>query len=129
MLVGIDWGSEEHEVAVLEDSGERKERFAVKHSRKGLDKLIGKLSRYGPASELWVALERKEGRLDRLLEAGHPVVMVKPNAIKEWRKSEAGSGAKSDRGDAEIIADYLRLCRHRLSPLQPFATRPRRSGR
>jgi len=122
VLVGIDWGSEEHEVAVLEDSGERKERFAVKHSRKGLDKLIAKLSRYGPASELWVALERKEGRLvDRLLEAGHPVVMIKPNAIKEWRKSEVVSGAKSDRGDAEIIADYLRLCRHRLSPLQPFS--------
>ena len=122
MQVGIDWGSEQHEVAVLEDSGEPKERFAVKHSRKGLDKLIAELSHYGPASETWVAIERKEGRLvDRLLEAGHPVVMVKPDAIRQWRKSEAGSGAKSDRGDAEIIADYLRLCRHRLSPLEPFS--------
>ena len=91
-----------------------------------MDKLIAKLSRYGPASELRVALERKEGRLvDRLLEAGHPVVMVKPNAIREWRKSEASSGAKSDRGDAEIIADYLTLCRHRLSPLQPFGDKTR----
>lgn len=121
MLAGIDWGSEQHEVAVLEDSGERKKRFTVSHSQKGFDQLIERLSRYGPAAELWVAIERKDGLLiDRLLEAGHPVVMVKPNAIRHYRKAEVGSGAKSDKGDAELIADYLRLNRHRLSPLSPL---------
>jgi len=32
-----------------------------------------------------VAIERPDGRLlDLLLEAGHPVVPVEPNAIKTW---------------------------------------------
>jgi hypothetical protein len=36
-----------------------------------------------------VAIERPDGRLvDRLLEAGHPVVPVQPNAIKAWRDAE-----------------------------------------
>ncbi|MGH9037116.1 MAG: IS110 family transposase, partial [Acidimicrobiia bacterium] len=66
------------------------------------------------------------GRLvDRLLEAGHPVVPVSPNAIKAWRESEVVSGAKSDPGDAEVIAEYLRLRGHRLKALQPFSDETR----
>jgi hypothetical protein len=48
------------------------------------------------------ALERPAGRLvDALLEAGHAVVPVKPNAIKTWCEAEVLCGAKSDPGDAE----------------------------
>jgi hypothetical protein len=42
------------------------------------------------------------------------VVRVKPNAIKAWREGEVLSGAESDEGDAELIAEYLRLRHHRL---------------
>jgi transposase len=56
-----------------------------------------------------------------LLEAGHPVVPVKPNAIKTWRESETGSGAKSDTADAETIADYLRCRAHRLTVAVPYS--------
>ena len=57
-----------------------------------------------------VAIERPDGRLvDALLEAGIPVLPVKPNAIKTWREAEVLSGAKSDPGDAHVIADYLRV--------------------
>jgi hypothetical protein len=34
------------------------------------------------------------------------VVAVKTTAIKAWRESEVPSGAKSDPGDADVIADY-----------------------
>jgi hypothetical protein len=57
-----------------------------------------------------IAIERPNGRLvDVLLEAGHPVVPVCPNAIKAWRDGEVMSGAKSDADDAALIAEYLRL--------------------
>jgi transposase len=49
------------------------------------------------------------------------VFPVKTNAIKAWRESEVVSGAKSDAGDAEVIADYLRIRRHRLRALDPFS--------
>ena len=69
-----------------------------------------------------VAIERPDGRLvDTLLEAGHPVVPVSPNAIKSWREGEVLSGAKSDPGDAMVIAEYLRLRCHRLRPATPFS--------
>jgi transposase len=58
--------------------------------------------------------------VDLLLEAGHPVVPVKPNAIKAWRDGEVLSGAKSDAGDAAVIAEYLRLRYHRLAPAVPY---------
>jgi transposase len=69
-----------------------------------------------------VAIERPAGRLvDALLEAGHPVVPVKPNAIKAWRDAEVLSGAKSDEADAEVIAEYLRLRAHKLRPATPYS--------
>ena len=59
--------------------------------------------------------------MDLLLEAGHPVVPVSPNAIKTWREGEVLSGAKSDAGDAAVIAEYLRLRYHRLQPAAPYS--------
>ena len=87
-----------------------------------------------------VAIERPNGRLvDLLLEAGHPVVPVSPNAIKTWRDGEVLSGAKSDAGDAAVIAEYLRLRAHRLRAAAPYCdadlgaahrrAHPRRPGR
>ena len=69
-----------------------------------------------------VAIERPNGRLvDLLLEAGHPVVPVSPNAIKAWRDGEVLSGAKSDAGDAAVIAEYLRLRAHKLKAAAPYS--------
>lgn len=112
-FVGIDWASTTHAVCVLDATGQRVAAFTVAHSADGLAGLVRRLARLGEPDTLPIAIERPDGRLvDTLLEAGHPVVPVKPNAIKSWRESEAGSGAKSDAGDAEVIADYL-LCRQR----------------
>ena len=60
-----------------------------------------------------------------LLEAGHPVVPVSPNAIKTWREGEVLSGAKSDAGDAAVIAEYLRLRHHRLRVAAPYSDQTR----
>jgi transposase len=122
MLAGIDWGSEEHAVCVLDEGGRAVDRFTVAHSAEGFEELTARLGRHGDPSEVPVAIERPDGRLvDRLLETGHPVVPVKTNAIKAWREAEVLSGAKSDPGDAEVIADYLRQRRGRLRELQPFS--------
>ena len=114
--VGIDWASQEHAVCVLGTDGRKAKAFPVAHSRDGLKGLVKNLSQLGAASRVPVAVERPDGRLvDALLEAGHPVVPVSPNAIKAWRESEVVSGAKDDPGDAEVIAEYLRLRSHKLT--------------
>jgi len=47
--------------------------------------------------------------------------LVSPNAIKTWRDGEVVSGAKSDAGDALVIAEYLRLRQHKLRIAVPFS--------
>jgi transposase len=126
MFCGIDWASERHAVCVLDDAGTTISTFQVAHSADGLEQLVARLCRLGDPAGLPVAIERPDGRLvDRLLEAGHPVVPVQANTIKTWRDAEVLSGAKSDPGDAAVIAEYLRLRRHRLRSLQPFSPQTR----
>jgi transposase len=121
-FVGIDWAAATHAVCVLDAAGEKIAAFTVEHSAAGLAALVRLLARFGDPDTMPIALERPDGRLvDVLLEAGHPVVPVKPNAIKTWRESEAGSGAKSDPGDAEVIADYLRCRQRRLTIAAPYS--------
>jgi transposase len=126
MFVGIDWAAEEHAVCVLDTAGRVIDRFTIEHSADGFERLLRRLGQRADPAELPVAIERPDGRLvDRLLEAGHPVVPVKTTAIKAWREAEVGSGAKSDPGDAKVIADYLRLRRADLRELRPFSAETR----
>jgi transposase len=126
MYVGIDWASTEHAICIVEANGRVVDRFTIGHSATGFDRLIARLARHAEPATLPVAIERPDGRLvDRLLEAGHPVVPVKTTAIKAWREAEVGSGAKSDPGDAQVIADYLRLRDRDLRRLTPFSDETR----
>jgi transposase len=122
-FVGIDWASEEHAVHVMGPTGRKVKAFIIKHSREGFTRLVERLAKVGGiASSMPVAIERPDGRLvDALLAAGHPVVPVSPNAIKVWRDGEVVSGAKSDAGDAEVIAEFLRMRQHKLRVLLPFS--------
>ena len=122
VYVGLDWAAEIHAVCVLDHAGRRLASFTVEHSRDGISSLIARLAKYGDPADIQVGIERPTGRLvDLLLEAGHPVVPVSPNAIKTWREGEVVSGAKSDAGDAAVIAEYLRLRQHRLRPVAPYS--------
>ncbi len=126
MFAGIDWASEEHAVCIVDEAGRLVDRFAIEHSADGFERLVRRLAERAQPAELPVAIERPDGRLiDRLLEAGHPVVPVKTTAIKAWREAEIASGAKSDPGDARVIAEYLRARHHQLRALRPFSEQTR----
>jgi transposase len=56
-----------------------------------------------------------------LLDAGYRVVPVHPNALKASRPRYTAAGAKSDPGDAFILADLLRTDGHRLRALRPLS--------
>lgn len=123
VFVGIDWASADHAVCVLDQSGRQLAAFTTEHTAEGIAALVRRLSKLvtDPA-DAPIAIERPNGRLvDLLLEAGHPVIPVSPNAIKTWREGEVLSGAKSDAGDARVIAEYLRLRMHRLAPVTPYS--------
>jgi len=121
-FVGLDWAADSHAVCVIDTEGRPLARFSVEHSADGIALLIRRLAKFGDPLDLPVGIERPDGRLvDLLLEAGHPVVPVSPNAIKTWREGEVLSGAKSDAADAAVIAEYLRLRQHRLTAATPYS--------
>jgi transposase len=86
-FTGMDWAAEVHAVCVMDTAGKIVASFTIEHSADGIALLIRRLARYGAAAGAPVAIERPNGRLvDLLLEAGHPVVPVSPNAIKTGGK-------------------------------------------
>jgi transposase len=125
-FAGLDWASADHTVCVIGDDGRVCARFQVSHSAAGLQDLGEKLSRIAPAAELPIAIERPSGVLiDTLVEAGHPVVPIHPNAVKASRPRYRAAGGKSDPGDAYILADLLRTDGHRFRPLRPLTDETR----
>jgi transposase len=119
-FAGIDWGGTAHAVCVVDERGRVAARFEAVHSADGLAELKRRLARFGAPADLPVAIERPSGLLvDALAEAGHPVVPIHPNAVKAARPRYRASGAKSDGGDAYLLADLLRTDGHRFAPLRP----------
>jgi len=121
-FVGIDWAHEEHAVCVVDQVGRVRWRGKVAHSATGLEGLRRELARFAAPGQMQVAIERPSGLLvDTLLEAGFVVVAVHPNMLKACRSRYSTSQAKSDPGDAYILADMLRTDGHRLEPVRPLS--------
>lgn len=123
---GLDWGGAAHAVCVIDASGAVCARIEVPHDAAGLADLIARLARIAPSAELPVAIERPSGLIvDALLAAGHPVVAIHPNVVpnvvRACRPRYRATGAKSDPGDACMLADILRTDGHRFRPLTPVS--------
>lgn len=118
--IGLDWGGTTHAVCVMDQTGAVRQQFEVAHNAEGLTELRRKLAAFDEPAALPVAIERPSGLLvDTLLEAGHRVVPIHPNAVKASRSRYRASGAKNDSGDARLLADLLRTDAHRFPALRP----------
>jgi len=118
VFVGLDWAVHTHAVCVIDAAGAALERFEVAHDRDGLADLMRRLARFG--DRLRIAIERPSGLIvDALVEAGHEVFPIHPNAVKASRPRYRSHGAKSDASDAYLLADLLRTDGHRWRALAP----------
>jgi transposase len=129
MFCGWDWGSTHHGVCVIDDQGAIVKRWLVEHTGNELGKLFAELAAIADAKVLPIAIERGEGLVVGLIAgAGHPVLMVEPAAFKAARPRWGSAGAKSDLGDAFMLADYARTDGHRLRRVEPVAEATRELG-
>ncbi|OWJ56367.1 IS110 family transposase [Inquilinus limosus] len=120
VFVGVDWGGGSHAVCIIDARGEMLDQFMAGHDRDGLAALILRLRKQGEPGDIRIAIERPSGLLvDALVEAGFVVVPIHPNVVKACRPRYRAVSAKSDPGDAYVLADILRTDGHRLHALKP----------
>jgi len=118
VFVGLDWAAHTHAVCVIDAAGAVLDRFEVSHDHDGLAELMRRLARRGVC--LRIAIERPSGLIvDALVDAGHKVFPIHPNAVKASRPRYRSHGAKSDASDAYLLADLLRTDGHRWRALAP----------
>ena len=114
-FAGLDWASKTHAVCVVDGDGDIRARFEIPNTGKTFTGLVRRLTKLGVEG---VAIERCDGPLvEALLEACVPVFVITPRQVKGLRSRYSGSGAKSDAGDAYLLADVLRTDGRRLGPL------------
>ena len=129
MFCGWDWGSTRHGVCVIDDHGAVVGRWLIEHTESALARLFIELGELTAATTLPIAIERGEGLIvGAIAGAGHPVWMVEPAAFKAARPRWGSAGAKSDLGDAFMLADYARTDGHRLRRVEPVEQATRELG-
>ena len=122
MFCGWDWGSTQHGVCLIDDSGRVIKSWMVEHTEKAFSALFVELNALGDPTSVPVAIERGEGLVVGLIAgAGHPVLMIEPAAFKAARPRWGSAGAKSDAADAFMLADHARTDIHRLRRVEPVA--------
>ncbi|HTT52478.1 MAG TPA: IS110 family transposase [Streptosporangiaceae bacterium] len=123
MFCGWDWGSTAHGVCLIDDHGAVVRKWMVQHTEDQLRNVFDELAQLvegGDVGQVPIAIERGEGLVVGLIAgAGHPVWMVEPAAFKAARPRWGSAGAKSDLGDAFMLADYARTDGHRLRRIEP----------
>ncbi len=114
IFVGIDWSERHHDVCVMDAQGRVLEQGRVKDGVEGVAHLHEMVaSRAKDPSEVAVGIEIDRGLLvGALVAAGYAVHAVNPLSVDRNRDRHRTSGAKSDPGDARVLADLIRTDRH-----------------
>jgi hypothetical protein len=121
VCVGDDWAEDHHDVELVDDQGRRLARARLPEGLEGITRLHALIAEHLPAE--WADLEPGEaaGRVrigietDRgpwvaaLVAAGYRVYPINPMSVARYRERHSTSGAKSDPGDAHVLAEIVRL--------------------
>ncbi|WP_392750270.1 IS110 family transposase [Streptomyces sp. LN590] len=108
---GIDWASDHHDVALVDQDGALLAKARIHDDSPGLQQLIDLLAAHGDTGEdpIPVAIETSRGLLVACLRAtGRPVYAINPMAAARYRDRHAVSRRKSDHLDAMVLANILR---------------------
>src|SRR5262252_2812726 len=110
-FVGIDWGSQRHQVCVLDCDRRLVGERAVDHDGASLARLADWLWTVsaGQPQRVAVAIEVPRGAIvEGLVERGFHVFAMNPKQLDRFRDRHSVAGAKDDRRDAFVLADSLR---------------------
>ncbi|HEY2957962.1 MAG TPA: IS110 family transposase [Actinomycetota bacterium] len=119
LFVGLDWAEEHHDVVVMDELGGVAAKRRVAEGLAGLAVLHELLAaQVDDPAEVVIGTETDRGLfVGALVAAGYRVYAVNPLAASRYRDRHAVSGAKSDPGDAKVLADLVRTDRHNHRPV------------
>jgi transposase len=119
IYVGIDWSEAHHDICALDETGTVLARRRIGEGLEGVGQLHALLADHAAEpNEVVIGIETDRGLLvGALLAAGYQVYAINPLAASRYRERHVTSGAKSDRGDAKVLADLVRTDRHNHRPV------------
>jgi hypothetical protein len=114
IFVGIDWSESHHDVCVLGAEGKVLATGRVPEGIEGVARLHEMVSAHAEhPSDVVVGIELDRGLLvGALVASGYAVHAINPLSVDRYRDRHRTSGAKSDHGDAKVLADLVRTDRH-----------------
>lgn len=124
LFVGDDWAEDHHDVEVQDGSGHRLATARLAEGVEGLAGLHELVGRFADpddpagAGQVVVGIETDRGPwVAALVAAGYRVFAVNPLQAARYRERHSVSRAKSDAGDAHVLADIVRTDAHQLRPV------------
>ncbi len=119
VFVGHDWAEAHHDVHIEDGDGRRLAKARLPEGVEGVARfheLVGPLVE-DPA-EVVIATETDRGLfVGALVAAGYTVLAVNPMSTSRYRERHSTSGAKSDPGDALVLAELARTDAHNHRPV------------
>jgi transposase len=119
IFVGIDWSEQHHDIEIQDPNGGVLATARVPDGVDGIGRLHALVGDHAddPAGVI-VGIEIDRGLLvGSLVAAGYEVFAVNPKSVDRYRDRHSLSGAKSDAGDAKVLADLVRTDRHNHRPV------------
>ena len=120
LCVGDDWAQDHHDIEVMGEAGEVLARKRLPEGVTGIAQLHELIGRFLPAdgvAGVQAGIETDRGPwVTELIAAGYVVFAVNPLQASRYRQRYGVSGAKSDSGDAHLLADVVRTDAHQLRP-------------
>jgi transposase len=125
LFVGDDWAEDHHDVEVMDIAGRRLAKTRLPEGVAGMARLhtligqaVGDAAEQDEDVEVLVGIETDRGPwVAALVAAGYTVLAVNPLQAARFRDRLGVSGAKSDAGDAHVLADMVRTHAHELRPV------------
>lgn len=120
-FVAIDWGDEEHAVALRIAGHRQTERTVLAHTPEALTEWSAGLRQRFAGGAIAVILEQKRGALLYALQPHEHLTLypINPQMSARFRDAFYPSGAKDDPGDADLQLDILLHHRDRLTVWRP----------
>ena len=108
--VGLDWADKEHKISLYETASSRVESYSLTQTPEAIQEWLAGLKAHYNGAKVAVVLEQSRGAVINSLMDCEFIVLypVNPQALHNYRKAFATSGAKNDPTDADLLRDIVR---------------------